>query len=118
MSQCRMSLRCADCNNNCNNPPRDLFAPEDALPSNCEFIKGNLLDEKVVDRAVSGCDVVFHTASAGMSGSLQLEEALCRRVNVDGTNLIMSLCVKNCVERLVYTSSYNVIFSKHALGQV
>lgn len=96
----------------------DLFAPEDALPSNCEFIKGNLLDETVVDRAVSGCDVVFHTASAGMSGSLQLEEALCRKVNVDGTNLIMSLCVKNCVERLVYTSSYNVIFSKHALVNI
>jgi len=93
----------------------DLAAPEDPLPKNCEFFKGNLLDEATVSKALKGCHVVFHTASAGMSGSSQLDEKLCKRVNVDGTNLILSLCVQHSVERLVYTSSYNVIFSKNPL---
>ena len=37
---------------------------------------------------------------------------------MDGTNLILSLCIKNSIERLVYTSSYNVVFSRHELVNI
>lgn len=89
--------------------------PQSDLPKNCEFIKGNLLDESVMDESMKGVQLVFHTASAGMSGTGQLDENICKRINVDGTNLILSLCIKNSIERLVYTSSYNVVFSRHEL---
>ena len=45
-------------------------------------------------------------------------KAICKRINVDGTNLILSLCIKHSIERLVYTSSYNVVFSRHELINV
>ena len=48
--------------------------PQSDLPKNCEFIKGNLLDESVMDESMKGVQLVFHTASAGMSGTGQLDE--------------------------------------------
>jgi len=92
-----------------------MIEPLLPLPKNCKFIKGNLLDENVVETAIRGCEVVFHTASAGMSGSSQLNEHLCKTVNIDGTNLILNLCKKHCVTRIIYTSSYNVVFSNYPL---
>lgn len=93
----------------------DMMEPVNTLPKNCQFIKGNLLDEEMVEKAIIGCELVFHTASAGMSGSSQLNKKLCKTVNIDGTNLVLSLCIKHSVQRLVYTSSYNVIFSRNPL---
>lgn len=93
----------------------DLSRPNANLPPNCEVLQGNILDSHSVSSALAGCDVVFHTASAGMLGSQQLNESLCKSVNVEGTKCIISECIKNSVSRLVYTSSYNVVFSNRPL---
>ena len=55
-------------------PKKDLMPPQTELPKNCQFIKGNLLDESMMDEAMRGVNLVFHTASAGMSGTGQLDE--------------------------------------------
>jgi len=92
----------------------DMFEPE-TLPPNCEFIKGNLLNLPELERAIENCKLVFHSASAGLSGPGQLNKEICFSVNVDGTQNVLDLCLKHQVQRLVYTSSYNAVFSRHSL---
>ena len=62
----------------------DLIEPE-VVPPNSKFIKGNLLDRDQLSDAMIDCELVYHTASAGMSGAGQLCEKVCKKVNVDGT---------------------------------
>ncbi|GAB4272920.1 MAG: NAD-dependent epimerase/dehydratase family protein [Candidatus Rifleibacteriota bacterium] len=74
----------------------------------CRIFKGEISDENLVNRAVKGCDIVFHTAAkAGV------EEPYSEyvRINIDGTNNIIQACLNNNVTRLVYTSSPSVVFS-------
>lgn len=59
-------------------------------------------------------DCVFHIASYGMSGREQLNRRLIEEVNVQGTQNVLKACVEHGVSRLVYTSTFNVVFG----GQV
>lgn len=74
----------------------------------CKIFKGEISDSKLVDAAVEGCEIVFHTAAkAG------IEEPYSEyvRINIKGTENIVASCLKNGVTRLVYTSSPSVVFS-------
>jgi len=66
----------------------DLAEPE-VVPHNSKYIKGNLLDNDQLSEAVEDCELVFHTASAGMSGAGQLCQSICVKVNVEGTQLVI-----------------------------
>lgn len=87
-------------------PPKNLKT----LPNNVEFCEGNLLDENLLQRALADSHCVYHVASYGMSGREMLNRHLIRRVNVEGTRLLIKLCKSLNIERLVYTSTYNVVF--------
>ncbi|KAG7242572.1 hypothetical protein INR49_020285 [Caranx melampygus] len=89
--------------------PRPRKAPEEFV-----FIQGDIRDYTQVERAVAGVDCVFHIASYGMSGREQLNHHLIEAVNVQGTQNILKACVEHGVCRLVYTSTFNVVFG----GQV
>ncbi len=91
------------------------FAPgtfDEAVASGqLERVRGDLTNATEVRRAVAGCDAVFHTASRICSLTLarpELRRAV-RSVNVDGTQNVIDACVAEGVERLVYTSSINVV---------
>jgi len=84
------------------------------LPSGMVFLKGDVREYSHVQRAVSGVDCVFHVASYGMSGREQLNRRLIEQVNVQGTENVLRACVESGVPRLVYTSTFNVVFG----GQV
>ncbi len=71
-------------------------------------VLGNLCDPLAVERAVAGCDVVFHVAAkAGVWG--------LRRdffdTNVKGTENVILACRKHGTRRLVYTSTPSVVHS-------
>ena len=66
----------------------DLAEPE-IVPTNSKYIKGNLLDNEQLSEAVEDCELVFHTASAGMSGAGQLCQSICEKVNVQGTQWVL-----------------------------
>lgn len=78
------------------------------------FHQGDIRDYKQVLKAVGGVDCVFHIASYGMSGREQLKRQLIEQVNVTGTENVLKACVQSSVPRLVYTSTFNVVFG----GQV
>lgn len=73
---------------------------------------GDLADPTAVERAVSGCDVVFHVAAkAGVWGRY----SAYFDTNVTGTRNVLAACKRLGVRRLVYTSTPSVV---HAGGDV
>eukprot|EP00124_Ichthyophonus_hoferi_P004092 Ihof_evm1s411 gene=Ihof_evmTU1s411 len=74
------------------------------------FFTGDITKEKDVEEAMAGVSTVFHIASFGMSGREQLKADKIFAVNVGGTRVIVDTCRKMGVERLVYTSTTNVVF--------
>ena len=57
----------------------DLNPPESKLPEKCVFHRANMLSEEEMEPLIKGAEVIFHTASAGMTGSYQLDENLNKK---------------------------------------
>ncbi|XP_042527387.1 short-chain dehydrogenase/reductase family 42E member 1 [Dipodomys spectabilis] len=94
----------------------DICNPAQAIPEGIKFVQGDIRRFCEVEAAFQDAEVacVFHVASYGMSGREQLKPKLIKEVNVDGTDNIIQACQQRGVPRLVYTSTFNVIFG----GQV
>ncbi len=74
----------------------------DDRPADVEVIQGDIRDAAVVARAVKGIDIVFNNVA---QVPLAKDEELLRTVNVDGTTLLLSECMKAGVGKVVHTSS-------------
>ncbi|HZR55952.1 MAG TPA: hopanoid-associated sugar epimerase [Terriglobales bacterium] len=68
-----------------------------------ERVTGDLRDPASLERAISGCEVVFHVAADYRLWIRDPEEMY--RSNVEGTRSILKAARKNGVRRVVYTSS-------------
>ncbi len=70
-----------------------------------EFIKGDLREQDVAERAVKGMSVVFHLAADhGGRGYVDLHQAACA-VNLLLDGMIFRACHKAGVDKVVYASS-------------
>lgn len=84
---------------------RQRYAELEALGVEC--ISGDLRDKEAVEKAVKGCEVVYHVAAiAGIWGRWEDYYG----INVEGTQNIIDACRAWNVERLVYSSSPSVTF--------
>ncbi len=73
-------------------------------------IQGDLADKNAVVNAFKNIDIVFHVAAkAGIWGPY--EEFY--RVNVTGTRNVISACLENSIQQLIYTSSPSVVFDEY-----
>jgi nucleoside-diphosphate-sugar epimerase len=73
-----------------------------------ESFQGDIADPAVVDRAVTGCQTVFHTAAkAGIWGP----EREYFQANVQGTRNVIAACRTAGARRIIYTSSPSVVFN-------
>ena len=69
----------------------------------CEIATGDLDDRAALDRAVAGCDALFHVAA---DYRLWVTDAAAMyRSNVEGTRQLMLAAAEAGVRRIVYTSS-------------
>ena len=90
---------------------RALVLPGEDCSSLCalpvEKVEGNILHPETLAPAFAGVDVVFHLAAiiAIMPG----QEALMRRVNIEGTRNVVQAALAGGVRRLVYTSSIHAL---------
>ncbi|KAH7445211.1 hypothetical protein KP509_02G112700 [Ceratopteris richardii] len=73
-------------------------------------IKGNINEKNQTDKALRGANCVFHLAFYGIAGKEMLQTRQIDEINLIGTCNLLDSCVKCGVERLVFTSSYNVVF--------
>ena len=83
---------------------------EAALLARVRRFAGDVRSSADVCAAVTGCSVVFHAASYGMSGREMLDRRKTRSVNLDGTATVLAAAQTLGVSRLVYTSTYNSVF--------
>ena len=68
---------------------------------------GNLQDLESVEKALEGCDIVFHVAAkVGLHGKYRD----FYDTNVIGTQNIVNACLKYGIKKLIYTSSPSVVF--------
>ena len=65
-----------------------------------ELLPGEITERAAVERAIQGCDVVFHCAH-DFTPDLEGQ----RRANVEATRNLAELCLEEKVSRLVYLSS-------------
>jgi dihydroflavonol-4-reductase len=70
---------------------------------NAERVTGDLRDPASIEKAVAGCEVVFHVAADYRLWVRDPEEMY--RSNVEGTRGLLRAAQKNGVRRVVYTSS-------------
>jgi UDP-glucose 4-epimerase len=70
-----------------------------------EFVRGDLLDEKTVQRALEGVEVVFHQAAIPSVPRSIADPLRTNAVNVDGTLLLLEMARRAGVRRLVYAAS-------------
>lgn len=88
----------------------DVTKPKTIFPDNVKFIQADISDYDDILSAFDGVDCVYHMASYGMSGREQLNKTRIETVNVKGTENVIKACQHAGVTRLVYTSTYNVVF--------
>ncbi|XP_032086055.1 short-chain dehydrogenase/reductase family 42E member 1 [Thamnophis elegans] len=92
----------------------DVSKPTQEMPKGVTFVQGDICAIHEVEEALRGVSCVFHVASYGMSGREQLNPKLIEEVNVKGTDNIIESCRRVGIPKLIYTSTYNVVFG----GQV
>lgn len=68
-----------------------------------EIATGDIRNQKEVEKAVKGCNIVFHLA--GLISYWKKLNALQYEINVEGTRNIVKACLENNVEKLIYVSS-------------
>ncbi|KAM5227713.1 putative short-chain dehydrogenase/reductase family 42E member 2 [Ctenodactylus gundi] len=95
----------------------DLRRPQWELSPGTEFIQADVRDEEALYRTFEGVDCVFHVASYGMSGAEKLQKEQIESINVGGTKLVIDVCVRRRIPRLIYTSTVNVAFGGKPIEQ-
>lgn len=80
----------------------------DPWRSDVKFVPGDICDPRVVEDAIRGQQVVFHSASLVHTKHNRLEQV--RAVNIDGTRNVLRACQVTGVARLVYVSSASVVY--------
>lgn len=74
-------------------------------------VTGDLLDPDVLDRLVTGSEIVFHVA--GVNEMCSRDPSRMWRANVEGSVAILDACERKRVRRLVHTSSAVTIGEEH-----
>ncbi|XP_072453997.1 putative short-chain dehydrogenase/reductase family 42E member 2 [Notamacropus eugenii] len=95
----------------------DIQRPKWELPKGVAFIQGDIRDGEALYQACEGVDCVFHVASYGMSGAEKLHKEQIESVNVAGTKIVIDVCIKRQIPRLIYTSTVNVAFGGKPIVQ-
>lgn len=72
-----------------------------------EIVRGDLLDQEALKSALSGCKYLFHLAAIHAQWMRNFEPMY--RVNVNGTRDLMKLAIQMNIQKVVYTSTQNVI---------
>lgn len=85
---------------------RDVDRSRALLPDGVEPVRGDVTDRDSVRRAVSGAEVVYH--SAGLPEQWRRDAADFTRVNVEGTRNVAGEALAAGVRRFAYTSTIDV----------
>jgi len=71
-----------------------------------EFVRGDLLDQDLIETAVQDCDAVIHAAGLIHIGWQRLDESM--RVNAEGTQVMVDACLRNH-KKLIHIGTVNTM---------
>jgi UDP-glucose 4-epimerase len=77
----------------------------DALPPTVRFVQGSLLDTELVARALKGCEAVMHFAGKSLVRESVEKPELYRKINVDGTKVLLNQMNILDIKKIVFSSS-------------
>ena len=70
---------------------------------NVTVFQGDLQNTEVINKAIKGCDIVYHLAAYANIWSK--DKTLACKTNVEGTKNILKAALQNGIKKMVYTSS-------------
>lgn len=70
-----------------------------------EIVQGDLLDKRTVIPAAAGCDAIIHTAAS--TSIWPPRSLIVRRINIDGTRVVLEAARAARVKRLVHVGTAN-----------
>jgi dihydroflavonol-4-reductase len=91
----------------------DVRPPGRAV-ANAQYIKGSVLDHKLVDQALEGVDEVYHLA--GLPGMWVARKDDFLAVNCRGTEIVISAARKRGVARFLQCSTESILFRSSPTG--
>jgi dTDP-glucose 4,6-dehydratase len=78
---------------------------------NYKFIKGSILDRKLIDKVMTGVDAVIHFAAESHVDRSILEPAIFLETNIIGTQVLLEAALKHKVKRFHHISTDEVFGS-------
>jgi dihydroflavonol-4-reductase len=91
----------------------DVRPPGRAV-ANAQYIKGSVLDHKLVEQALEGVDEVYHLA--GLPGMWVARKDDFLAVNCRGTEIVISAARKRGVARFLHCSTESILFRSSPTG--
>ena len=91
----------------------DLRPPGRAV-TNVQYVKGSVLDRKLVDQALNGVDEVYHLA--GLPGMWVAHKDDFHAVNCRGTEVVISAARERGVTRFLHCSTESILFRSSPAG--
>jgi nucleoside-diphosphate-sugar epimerase len=80
----------------------------DPFTERLEVIEGSVLEPGLLDRAASGCEVVFHEAALASVARSFVDPVATNEVNVEGTLQVVLAAARQGVGRVVFAASSSV----------
>lgn len=82
--------------------------PSPYLRKRQKMVVGDIMDQKLVERTVKGCDYVYNFAGIADIGHASKAPLESVRVNILGNSMIMEACRKSKVRRFIFASTVYV----------
>ena len=87
----------------------DLFLGSESnlseVESDIEFFKGSVLNKKIIEEAIDGCDIVFHQAAKSSSPMHQEDPVKGARINIEGFINTAEAAINEGINKIVYAST-------------
>jgi dTDP-glucose 4,6-dehydratase len=81
--------------------------------SNYKFVKGDILDQKLVDRLMQKADAVFHFAAESHVTRSEIKPDVFYKTNVEGTKVLLESAERNKVKKFIHISTDEVYGSRN-----
>jgi nucleoside-diphosphate-sugar epimerase len=87
-----------------------VFEPHNVVIE--DYVLGDIVDEKAVQKALNGCEAVIHAAAMVATSEKYAEQVY--HTNVNGTRNVIGLAVAADIKHIIFMSSVTAIISPHA----
>ncbi|XP_070617295.1 putative short-chain dehydrogenase/reductase family 42E member 2 [Erythrolamprus reginae] len=94
----------------------DFNRPIRNIPKGIILIRSDVRNFSDLYSACEGVDCLIHAASYGRTGIKQLRKKKIRSVNIGGTGIVLEVCKRQRIPRLIYNSTVNVVFAGQAIA--